>query len=75
MGRVRNLFGRGGEKMRGDLERVLAQGQIPLARDREGHLYIIGYSECVERYGVECMRSVSQELEFDRFLENFPEFI
>nr|WP_192957025.1 hypothetical protein [Bacillus licheniformis] len=59
---------------RGDLERVLARNEIPLARDREGHLYIIGYSECVERYGVDRMRSVSQELEFDRYLENFTEF-
>lgn len=59
---------------RGDLERVLARNEIPLARCREGHLYIIGYSECVERYGVDLMRSVSQELEFDRYLENFTEF-
>jgi hypothetical protein len=59
---------------RGDLERVLARNEIPIARDREGHLYIISYSECVERFGADYMRSVSQELEFDRYLENFSEF-
>lgn len=68
----------GGEKMyRGDLERFLRRGEIPITRDREGDLYILAFSDCRDRYGNDYMNLVLQEIagkNFDRFIENFSEF-
>ncbi|WP_416314223.1 hypothetical protein [Rossellomorea sp. FS2] len=53
---------------------MLERNEIPVARDRDGDLYILGFSECVERFGLEFMEELSREIQFDLFIENFPEF-